>query len=29
MTSGLILVAAGVWLILQVTYGGLPARLGL
>lgn len=29
MTSGLVLIAAGIWVILQTTKGGLPDRLGL
>lgn len=29
MSSGVVMVIAGVWLILQVTKGGLLTRLGL
>lgn len=29
MTSGILLIAAGLWIILQVTKGGLVQRLGL
>ncbi len=29
MSSGIVMVIAGVWLILQVTNGGLLTRLGL